>query len=810
MNSNKNNEMDSTVFLFGDYSLDANRRELRLSGEEIELQPRVFDLLVYLLTHRERAVGKDELQDAVWPGMVISDTAMTRAVMKARKAVGDDASKQEVIRTLHGHGYRFVASMRIAEVSDAVSEQVADSEPAPEKDPAMKSARPSSGYGRKFDFRGIIVAGLLSIAVIIFATLNRESWWPEESPGQGIRLAVLPVQNDTDDPELAWTPLGLMSFTSSLLGAEGEIAVVPDGSVVSLADSFNWNGSLEDDASADFIERLRRGYGATHIVEMQLLRDGRTLRMNYVLLDADGRQSKGTMVGEDATELAKGVVQALYGSVLRKTRMGTDIPLVSADPFNNEAYARGMSLSMTGRCNEAIQFFRVILEQEPELVAPRLELAACLRILGQGEEAEPLLLQLVEEQSLVGASRPLARSLMTLGILYNRTGRLDEAEASLRRALEISRAIPDPDLNGRILQNLAIVAEDRNDWDGSAEFLDLAQLEYQRAGREILPGQLYSARANLEMDRGELIQADVYLAQALKAFRAIGDRRNEAMMLNNTGYLRRLQGRLDEAEDYHLQSLTIRQEIGDRVGVGRVYGMLCSVYMAHGEYERARESALKAIAIARETSDRLFEGTSLANLGDAEKALGNIEAARVHYLEGREVFAAIQDRMRVMQSDLKLAQLELADGATGAAEQAAIRVLTDSRELDLIQSEVQAMELLGDVALARGDSEAAIVEYEEALDRVRKSSWTAKEITLLHKLASLLMDQGTMDAAAPLIGALSRQEENIPSLKTQARYSFLAGDYDAAAKMMERARVLAGQSWSEESEALLQKYRGEN
>ena len=69
------------------------------------------------------------------------------------------------------------------------------------------------------------------------------------------------------------------------------------------------------------------------------------------------------------------------------------------------------------------------------------------------------------------------------------------------------------------------------------------------------------------------------------------------------------------------------------------------------------------------------------------------------------------------------------------------------------------------------------------------------------------MDQGAMDAVAPLIGALSRQEDNIPALKTQARYSFLEGESDAAVKMMERARVLAGQSWSEESEALLQKYR---
>ncbi len=69
------------------------------------MQPRVFDLLVYLATHAERAIDKDELQDAVWPGMFITETALTRAVMKARKAVDDDASQQAVIKTVHGHGW---------------------------------------------------------------------------------------------------------------------------------------------------------------------------------------------------------------------------------------------------------------------------------------------------------------------------------------------------------------------------------------------------------------------------------------------------------------------------------------------------------------------------------------------------------------------------------------------------------------------------------------------------------------------------------------------------------------------------------
>ena len=99
------------LYRFGSITVDVARRELRDGDDEVEVQPRVFDLLVYLVRHSERAVDKDELQDAVWPGLVVTETALTRAVMKARKAVGDDASRQRVIKTIHGHGYRFVAEL---------------------------------------------------------------------------------------------------------------------------------------------------------------------------------------------------------------------------------------------------------------------------------------------------------------------------------------------------------------------------------------------------------------------------------------------------------------------------------------------------------------------------------------------------------------------------------------------------------------------------------------------------------------------------------------------------------------------------
>lgn len=793
MNISKNNEMEDRVYQFGDYVLDTRRRELHLNSQEIELQPRVFDLLVYLLMHSDRAVDKDELQDAVWPGLVVTETALTRAVMKARKAVGDNATSQNVIKTIHGHGYRFVAKQRlsVASETDVTGEQ--------------RASQATEVIGKRRPWL------LLALGVLIAAGFLgwKQFSYPQPEPGS-VRLAVLPVQNQTGDSDLEWISLGLMSYAGNLLGADPQLSLVPDGSVVNLVDSFDWDGSDEAAIFPDLLDRLDKVYGASHILTMQLEEEGKLLRMNYQLQDRSGAIQEGTMVGEEATALARGVVQGVYGLVLRKAHLDTEWPLISVDPFNNEAYARGMAHSLEGRCAEAVPFFRLISEQEPTLFAPRYELAVCLRILGEPQETESILLKLISEQEALGSSAQLAQSMMLLGVLYTRTGQIDQAESSLRSALETSREIGDSELSARVMQNLSIAAKSRSRWAEAREWLDLALLEYQRAGRETLPGQLYSARANLNMQLGNLIEADQNLQQALTTFREVGDRRNEAMMLNNTGYLRRLQGRLEEAESFHLQSLAIRQDIGDRVGVGRIHGMLSHLYTTQGQLDQAEASVDQAISVARETGDRLFEATSTTQLASIYNERGNRKAARTSYLAARAMFDEIQDLMRVLQCDVRLARLDLEDGLTEPAQAMAMNVMQLARDIDAIQPEIEAMELLGDVAAANGELRQAAMEYDAALTRVRNSSWSGQEQSLLAKRAAVLMDLGDLNATAPLVGALSALEASYDSLKVQARFSHLNGDSAMALELMERARKLAGLTWDEDDQHTLDAYRDQN
>ena len=94
---------------FGDLELDPSVFELRRHGVRVPLEPQAFDVLVYLINHRDRVVSKEELLDQVWGGRFVSHTAVTRRVKQVRRAVGDDGGTQPVIRTVPGRGYRFAA-----------------------------------------------------------------------------------------------------------------------------------------------------------------------------------------------------------------------------------------------------------------------------------------------------------------------------------------------------------------------------------------------------------------------------------------------------------------------------------------------------------------------------------------------------------------------------------------------------------------------------------------------------------------------------------------------------------------------------
>jgi pentatricopeptide repeat protein len=99
------------IYAFGDCELDTRLYTLQRAGQTMRLRPKAFRLCLYLLEHRDRVVSREELCAQVWPGQFISQATLEGVIRVVRQAVGDSGQAQGIIQTLHGYGYRFVASV---------------------------------------------------------------------------------------------------------------------------------------------------------------------------------------------------------------------------------------------------------------------------------------------------------------------------------------------------------------------------------------------------------------------------------------------------------------------------------------------------------------------------------------------------------------------------------------------------------------------------------------------------------------------------------------------------------------------------
>jgi DNA-binding winged helix-turn-helix (wHTH) protein len=155
------------VYVFGSCELDTSRFELRRGGQIQPIEPQVFEVLVVLLHERHRVVSKQELFDQVWGHRFVGESALTSRIKSVRHAVGDDGMAQQVVRTVRGRGYRFVAD--VAEHADRATGTVAPT--------TGEAADPSSALD---DDAGVAPARRVQLRCP--SALTTSSGWPESRP----------------------------------------------------------------------------------------------------------------------------------------------------------------------------------------------------------------------------------------------------------------------------------------------------------------------------------------------------------------------------------------------------------------------------------------------------------------------------------------------------------------------------------------------------------------------------------------------------------------------------------------------------
>ncbi|MDO6426128.1 winged helix-turn-helix domain-containing protein [Thalassotalea sp. 1_MG-2023] len=99
------------IYRLRDIEIDLAQFELRVDQKIVQVEPKVFDLIVYLIQHRQRLVTREELFQTVWSGREVSDTTLSNHIKSARKVLGDNGNLQQIIKTVRSRGYQFIADV---------------------------------------------------------------------------------------------------------------------------------------------------------------------------------------------------------------------------------------------------------------------------------------------------------------------------------------------------------------------------------------------------------------------------------------------------------------------------------------------------------------------------------------------------------------------------------------------------------------------------------------------------------------------------------------------------------------------------
>jgi eukaryotic-like serine/threonine-protein kinase len=198
---------------FEEYSVDTSRWTLRWREEPISLTRKGFDLLVYLIEHRDRVVSRDDLLKDLWPRQVVEVSNLTQQIFLLRKALARHESGNEIIQTVAGRGYRFVAHVDAPTPHEdhastlVFREQRSVTRVAVEEDfddivqgTGGGSIEPQTGLIARFAKRRHWVS-LLALALVIVVAVGLYGWryWQNHSAGPPIELVLADFRDDSDD-----------------------------------------------------------------------------------------------------------------------------------------------------------------------------------------------------------------------------------------------------------------------------------------------------------------------------------------------------------------------------------------------------------------------------------------------------------------------------------------------------------------------------------------------------------------------------------------------------------------------------------
>ncbi|QOC23663.1 winged helix-turn-helix domain-containing protein [Wenzhouxiangella sp. AB-CW3] len=767
--------MNDSKQIFGAFELNWNTRELFREGAPVAVEPKALELIHYLLLHRDRAVGKDELAEALWPNRVISDTVISQTVRKARAAVEDDGERQEVIATVRGFGYRFVAAVTTEDRNDGVAEAM----PAAAASHARRS--PAAGW--------LALAGLLLTGAILL-------WlWPAPTVApESLTVAIAPTvqQIETEDaPD--WLELGLPRLMGYALAGVPGLMVLGDAI----------QGAAEEGAEIDWIRDALR---ADEIIQpIAAFSDGHWY-LGAEILTREGELKDLLEFSHEQLAVALSELTHQLNVRYRPVTARTGSHILSPDPWVNESLARTIQALETGAPSLARDTAGLILSYQPDHLWAHYFVAVARRQAGENHEAREALEVLLADPALDQADGLAIEVHNSLGVVLHQLGEAEQALIHFETAAELAEQANHLRHHAQALvsQGVMLSALDENqlarDRNETAMRL-FTRIGYQ-PGRALVANSL-GARA---WRAGDVELSANWHREALEIRRQYGRRSEIAQSLLNLSTTTSARMQFDETRRLIEEAilLTEAQRLADMHTWAVV--QLGHLQARTGEPARARQTLERGLAKAEDMGYAQARASALGGLGRLAATEQDYDLGRELLLETLAAFEEMSHvRTRVLDARLDLAELALNHGDHEEAALWLDEVKTDFTEHGMPDLQAATWHhLRARLAFKQADAVQAVDLLEQGLQHARRVNQLEPRVALIADLVQFALSIDDRERAqAAMKDIPSELADQWRVLVMQAELARAEGDIVGSLKLMEQARVQAGVRWPPRFQARL-------
>lgn len=792
-----------TSYRFNDFELIPDTRRLLRSGADVAVGIRVFEVIAYLVQNRQRAVGRDELLSAVWGRIDGGDAMLAQAVLKARRALGDDGNAQNCIRTVARFGYQWVAPTVEAEHAiPSASAPVPQGDPddaAQHVAPAASSSSPVAQEESTADRprRLWLASAFTAVAIAVIAAF---AFMPSRQPAQKSTVStrgdassivpglilVAPTRVHSMAADDGWMRLGVMSLASEALAGVPGHAVVPDQTTLAAVAHAGANTGVEP---------LRAATGAAIVITSEASRVGEDWRLDATVFNADGSAEIVSARAADPVAAASRLARNLRE--LLAPEGGDDAEeTVAPEVLALAAHMKAAILeAQNGRAMALLQNAPKPVAEAPQIVL--LEAEALIQ-LGKPESALAVLRPLVDRAAVTSPPpRWLPDAWTALGDSELARGHPAEAEAYFRRAIQLEGVASRRSL-GLAWRGLGIAQIVRNDLEGAEQSYLRARLELEPVGDRLLLARITDGLGYIATARGRMADALMLYEQAAEMGAAAG--------LNET----ELGSRLNIAQAHHyllhhalaldrLRALLPRIRAVDYPALHR-FGSIAyaNALIETGAYAEARaelarleETAPKDAATDAVVDVRLDEAGIRLALGEARAAIELADAVR-----GDHDAKSAPDLH--LESLAVLLSAELAAGDRRAA--AALAADTSAWAVERAGAPARSHALVAQArwAATSGNAAAALDHYRQALAIAREFGTPLVLRDAAVPYAEFQLDVGAIDqarATASIVGPYAENDFSCSLLL--ARVAAATHETDLARSYFAQARRLAGERWTQ-------------